>query len=238
MKSLRLPILLAIVLVLLTAPLAHGELDPRVLPPTTPIQGLTYGEWMAKWWTFMLTIPASRNPILGAAGPQCAVERVGNVALVAAPSTLGAGVVIDCPVPADAMLYVEVLGSECSTLEPPPFSGTNEAELRACALGFQPEAMIAAIDGVAVPNLDQYIVTSPLFAFTVPDDNIFGVAPGERGQSIGHGAYLMLAPLTPGEHTLHTGGKYVSPVDFTADRTLKLTVAHRLALPLIRKAAP
>jgi hypothetical protein len=86
-----------------------------------------------------------------------------------------------------------------------------------------PEDLEASIDGVEVRNLDKYIFTSPIYQFTVPEDNILGAPAGATGESIGYGAYLLIAPLSRGKHTIHTHGTYPD-FDFTADRVFDLTV--------------
>lgn len=177
----------------------RGSSNPSVLPPTSKVQGLTYGDWLAKWWEYALVMPAAENPLLGS--ENCVYQRVGNVGLVVADSTLN--VPINCEVPVGMMLYLEVLGAECSNIEEPPFYGGNEAELQACAQAFVPQDLSATIDGVEVDDLSEYIFTSPLFEFTEPEDNILEVPAGTVGESIGSGAYLMLAPLSKGKHTVH-----------------------------------
>jgi hypothetical protein len=214
--------MVAMILLSITTTVAGaGGANPGVLPPNSRVQGLTYGGWIAQWWKYALELPLSQNPITGGTGAYCAYQRVGNVALVVANSTLD--VPIQCLVPAGTMLYLEVLGAECSTLELPPFYGGNEAELRACAQEIVPEDLEASIDGVRVENLDEYIFTSPMYGFTVPDDNIFGVPAGMTGESVGYGAYLLIAPLRPGKHTIHAHGTYPG-FDFSADRVFDLTV--------------
>ena len=39
----------------------HG--NQGIVPPNQKIQGLTYGDWSAKWWEFAYTIPADKNPL-------------------------------------------------------------------------------------------------------------------------------------------------------------------------------
>lgn len=131
----------------------------------------------------------------------------------------------NCTVPTGKALFFPIINVECSTLEPPPFHGDNEAELRACAKGFGFENVFAEIDGVAVQDLDRYLVDSPLFTFTVPPDNVLGVAAG-TGQSVSNGHFLMLAPLSVGEHVIRFGGAFTSG-GFTLDITYNLTVAPR-----------
>jgi hypothetical protein len=211
MKRLRIRmtvVLVIMVLLLITQSVAsaHGNANPGVLPPNSRVQGLTYGEWSARWWQYVLSIPAPQNPLTGGTGANCVFQRIGNVGLVAADPQ--AGQTLTCEVPAGMMLYLDILSAECSTLEPPPFYGGNEEELRACAESFIHSDLEASIDGVAIQNLSQYIHTSPLFEFTLPEDNILGVPAGSVGESVSNGAHLMLAPLTPGQHTIHLHGEY------------------------------
>jgi hypothetical protein len=227
MKRIRIRTIMVVTIVLLlitvSIAVARGNQNPGVLPPNNRVQGLTDGEWSAIWWQHILSIPASQNPLAGATGANCVYERVGNVGVVMADPQ--AGQVLSCEVPVGMMLYLDIVSAECSTLEPPPFHGGNEEELRACALSFTLTDLQASIDGVAVENLGQYIHTSPLFEFTVPEDNILGVPAGSFGKSVSNGAHLMLAPLSPGMHTIHLHG-YVPEVDFTADLSFEITATR------------
>ncbi len=73
--------------------------------------------------------------------------------------------------------------------------------------------------------MDQYISTTPYNHFTVGPDNVFGQPAGTQGYSVGYGAFVLLAPLPPGEHTLHFHGEYPKFGDLVADKTIILTVA-------------
>ena len=227
MKRLRIQIVVVVtvILLLITVSIAssRGNPNPGILPPNSRVQGLTYGEWSARWWQYVLSIPTPENPLTGGTGANCVFQRIGNVGLVAVDPLVGQP--IKCEVPAGMMLYLDILSAECSTLEPPPFYGGNEEELRACALGFNITDLQATIDGVDVQNLDQYVHLSPLFEFTVPEDNILGAPAGSIGESVSNGAHLMLAPLSPGEHTIYLHAS-VPELEFTVDMNFELTVTR------------
>lgn len=213
-----LPTLMVVLLLLLitqSVASAHGNANPGVLPPNSRVQGLTYGEWSVKWWQYVLSVPASENPLIGATGANCGIQQIGNVALVVADPTIGER--IACEVPAGTMLFLDILSAECSTLEEDPFYGEDEEAMRACAEGFVLSGLEASIDGIEIHGLEDYIHTSPLFDFTVPEENILWV-PASSGQSVSNGAHLMVAPLTPGLHTIHLHGEYsdgfVADLDF------------------------
>ena len=228
MKKFRILSVIAVVVFLLLGTAfiasARGNKNPGVLPPNSRVQGNTYGEWSALWWQYVFSLAMDQNPLVGATGTECSFERVGNVALVVVDPTSPEP--IECEVPTGTILFLDILSAECSTLEvDSPFYGENEEELRTCAEGFMLHELEATIDGVAVQNIEQYIHTSPLFEFTVPEDNILDVEAGMTGQSISNGAHLMLAPLTPGEHTIHFHASYPE-LEFTVDTNYNFTVSH------------
>jgi hypothetical protein len=198
-----------------------GKANPTVMPPTSKVEGLTYGEWLGKWWKYALEAPSDQNPISGETGNNCVYQKIGNVGLVLANSSLTEA--IDCEIPSGMMMYVEVLGAECSTLEEAPFYGGNEEELRTCAQKLVPQDLSASIDDVAVENLDKYIVLSPSFEFTAPENNILAVSGGASGKSVGSGAYLMISPFSVGKHVIHLRGTYAD-MEYTADKTINITV--------------
>jgi hypothetical protein len=75
-------------------------------------------------------------------------------------------------------------------------------------------------------NLPGYEIDSPLFTFTLPEENVLGIANAPTsGMSVGDGVYLLLAPLSVGEHTLNFGG--TDSTGFTLDITYNLTVVPR-----------
>jgi len=171
-------------------------------------------------------LPANQHPFFDEGG-DCshgANGQLGPVWFLGGVYNVSGTAVRDCTVPAGKALFFPIINAECSTLEPPPFYGANEAELRSCATSFLIGDVSAEIDGVAVQDLHRYLVESPLFTFTVPPDNILGV-PAGTGQSVSNGYWLMLAPLSVGEHVIHFSGAYPD-VGFTLDITYNLTVAE------------
>jgi hypothetical protein len=226
MKRSRVFIIIAVSVVLLLGTvyivLARSNPNGGVLPPASRVQGLAYEEWLARWWQYALVTPSGQNPISGETGNNCVYQRIGNVGLLLANSTLTEPIV--CEVPNGMMLFVEVLGAECSTMEEAPFFGGNEAELRTCAQAFIPQDLVASIDGVDVKNLDKYVFISPAYDITAPENNILGAPGGTVGKSVGSGAYLMISPLSVGKHTLHLKGTYPT-LEYTADKTFDLTVS-------------
>jgi len=139
-------------------------------------------------------------------------------------------------VPAGKALFFPIMNAEQSYLESWAFGGsdTTQAELRSDAKSFTDPAadLTCEVDGRPLSNLDHYRVQSPLYRIgPFPQDNIFesswgipdeldlnpppprriraytaGAAPGNFTQSVSDGYYIMLAPLSVGEHTIHFSG--------------------------------
>jgi len=89
----------------------------------------------------------------------------------------------------------------------------------------------ATVDGEPVKKLESYRVQSPEFTFNAPSPWIFG-SEGGTGTVVADGYFLMIAPLSPGAHTIHYSGAFHfsvaegDPFDFDAslDITYHLNV--------------
>ncbi len=212
-----------------SAALAQPSVNPGVIQPNAQYRGLTYGEWGARWWQTAFSIPVvdDDHPLIsgGAFGGEDGVLFL---------SPLAGGVTIELTIPAGTALFFPVVNAECSVIEPPPFHGDDEEELRTCANDHidSTSGRFAVIDGVPVNNLDGYRVESPLFVFgPLPENNLLqflGVdAPaGATSPSVDAGVYLLLAPLSLGEHVLHFGGTF-DEFAFSIDTTYIITVVPK-----------
>jgi hypothetical protein len=176
--------------------------NPRIIPPQASAFGRTFGEWTAAWWQWAAALPASAHPLFDSAA--CDAGQSGQVWYLGGAFT-GTATTRQCAVPAGKAILFPIANVECSTIEPPPFYGANEDELRACAAAFQDTAtgLVATIDGQELQNLDRYRVQSPLFPISLPADNIFGLPGPVSGESVSDGVWLLLAPLAAGIHTIH-----------------------------------
>jgi len=195
--------------------------NPGIIPPGSTYRGQSYGEWGAQWWKTLFSIPVvdGDHPFFSG-GPFEGEKRVVFLAAT------GGGVTIDVTIPPGTSLFFPVLNSECSVLEPDPFHGDNEAELRSCANGHidHTSGLNAVIDGVPVQDLAAYRVESPLFEFgPLPADKVLGAPAGTTSLAVDAGVYLMLAPLRPGRHTIHVGATS-DEFNFTIDTTFNITV--------------
>src|SRR6185436_10849606 len=163
-----------------------------------------YAGWSAAWWQWNLAQPLDGHPSLDTPDFDVAAGQTGDVWFLAAPFGT---VERTCTIPSGKALFIALLNGECSNLEPDPFHGDTAKEQRTCARDSANHIVSAfcEIDGVAVTKISSYRVTSPQFTFTAPSPWIFGDTGG-TGTAVGDGYYVFVAPLSPGEHTIHYGG--------------------------------
>jgi hypothetical protein len=200
------------------------NVNPQVLPPNSHPRGRSYAEWSAAYWQWNSALPIDQNPNFD--GENCMNGANGQAGPV---WFLGGGVGIfpvvrNCEVPLGKAVFFQLLAGECSTLESPPFYGANEPELRVCAetLADLMTNIACEVDGVALQGLVAYRFQSPVFQIVFPPDNVAGVPGGGTGLSVGDGWYVLLAPLSKGQHTIHVHGEV--PTFFVQDITYHLTV--------------
>ena len=205
----RLLIVLAVTALLGAAGLAPATAsrnsEPRAFPPESHPYGLSYGEWQARWFKWLMEIPVPVNPALDETGANCNVGQTGRVWFSASTSNLTT--TRSCTISEKQALLVFAVGNECSDIEPPPFFGDNETDLRECAATgfdeFWPSPPSVTVDGATVPNITLFRTQTPVFGFTLPEDNLFGAPAGTTAtKAVSDGIAVMLKPLSAGQHRL------------------------------------
>ena len=188
--------------------------------------GRSYPEWVAAWWQWAISQPRTGHPLDQIGDVECGTGRDGeDVWFLGGVVTISGTLTRRCTIPAGVALFLPVLNTECSTLEQPPFYGSDEPTLRACTEAFSLANLHASIDGAAVPpdTLPEFTVTSPMFDIQVPAENILLVPGPTTGQSVGSGAHLLISPLPPGDHVIRFGGDFAD-IDVKLDITYEITV--------------
>lgn len=227
--------LLALIALLLSmAPTARAAVvaraEPPIIPPQSHAYGATYGEWSARWWQWTFKLPVAdrsgviTHPLFVDGAVDCSYGQSGHVwflggTFVTNPDPVTNNVVgtatRSCTIPAGTALFFPILNSEQDIIGP---DGTpthlSVAELRQLAKQSQDAAtnLSAVIDGRPVKDLARYRVQSPVFALTLPKNNLytyFGypVSAGRYSPAVADGVFLMLAPLPIGQHTIAFHGE-------------------------------
>ncbi len=194
-----------------------------MVPPDAVIGGKTYAEWSGAWWQWVMAIPTNENPLNQTGEVDCSFEQAGEVWFLV--GTVGGEAVRSCEVPTDVYLHfpaVSVFAWE------PDFA--NEEEGRALLDGIMDTAseVVVEVDGVAVENIDAHRLQSTLFEFTAAEDNIFGIPEPYTRLGLDDGYWVILEPLSVGEHTLHFQGTVTHElISFEVDATYQLTVTEQ-----------
>lgn len=204
----------------------------HILSPHARPFGLSYGEWGAKWWQWVLSIPADRNPNADTTGEFAGEGQSGPVSFV--PGTFGASVERSFTVPKDKFLFFPVynwiFGSGIFDCEPTvPGVPCDVDVLRAGAAEQTETAEIldVSINGLPVPDVRRYRASSPdPFSLTYPENSVVGVDAGTYYPRVTDGYWLMLAPLQRGTHEIVS---YVKAPG-TLFGLIEFTVVHHITV--------
>ena len=194
----------------------------QILPPSSLPYGYSYEEWSAKWWQFFLG--QSTNHLEAIGDPGVCSGPASRVRFLNAP--LGGGTATrQAIIPSHTPLFFPILAFVADNTACPvtAFSSSTADQLAAAAEGgwiSGATLTTCTIDGVAVPGLEDptnsiYNVVSPAFSYTTAEfGNVLGLVEGEPCipggltiyPAVADGNYLMVAPLSPGKHTIHFVG--------------------------------
>ena len=230
----KLTLLLSVVL---AAPAWAG-----VLPNDAIVEGKTIGEWSAECWKWIYSISTNENPLLDCDGqgrwannrqPDPTVFFIAPVNGITPPPCIRT-----FTVPENKYILLPVLALSIDNIDTfPPYTLEQMHDVLNSVLDEAANLELhASIDGVPVPNLPDHRATSPPFSFDFPDgDNtqsVFYQKPiiGLYDPVIVDGYWLMLEPLSPGPHTLHTGGN--NPYSLRHDIICNITV---VPIPLTQR---
>jgi hypothetical protein len=210
---------------------AHDGRGAKVIPIDAVAYGSTYGEWAARYWQWVLSIPAATNPGNDTTGEFCAEGQQGPVWFLGSTFTSDPAT-RHCTVPAGKALFFPIAtvisGAGAYDCDPTlPDVPCNIAALRVIAGDATDSVSLeVSIDGKGLRHLAGQHVQTPAFTLTYPEGNVFEAPPGTLGPNVADGYWLMLAPLSAGKHTnrsraLFTGGLFAGSV---IEATTYLTV--------------
>jgi len=218
-------ILIAFFLAVWAAPEAFAKnSNPGVLPPHSKALGKTYGEWGDIWWNWAVQSPSATNPLLDETGSNCNVGQSGRIWFLAGVWD-GGSATRACTIPTGKFLFFPLVNTFFAAEE-----GGGE---RAKANEFINQVSIVecTVDGIPLQNLFEYRAQSPEgdFILTVPPDSLFtelGAPAGDYAPAVSDGYWIMLPPLSAGEHEIYFRGVVGDPEnpDFETAVTYHLTI--------------
>jgi hypothetical protein len=210
-KQILLVISIGLILIVIGLPgirsVLADEINPGAFSIDSKPYGLSYPQWAAKWWQWLLSIPSDTNPAADKTGINCALGQKGPAWFLA--GTFGGSATRTCSVPLGKAIFVCPITGESSYKEYPQLK--SESELRTSVLAAdQGQKGTITVDGVAIKDLAHYRATSGLFNLTLPKNNVLDKSAGDT-QAVADVLCVMLKPLSPGNHTIGTTGVNIDP---------------------------
>lgn len=217
--------------------------------PST-IEGTTYGEWSARWWKWVRSIPSATNPLTASGEVDCLQGQDDRVLFLA--GTVVGPVDRTCknPIPQGRTLFLSPLNflwnNDPADVHP---KDLTEAQKRALLHGLLSDILpedptVAGILGVEshACNLDitvngQSIVfdavpivrtQSPAFRIKIRKNDVFGGTKGAVDPQAVADGFWVAQRLSKGTHTLHLQGALCGPnnevIGFQQDYTYHLRI--------------
>jgi hypothetical protein len=186
--------------------------NPGVFPLSSKPYGKTYEEWSILWWKWAEAIPFGVNPVFNdLTGIHGSIGQSGPVWFLAGAG--GGQIVRTVTVPGGKPLFFPLSNwiNDYPCSDPafqPPAGQTLEKFLQE---GVKPyvdmtDVLECEVDGEPLTNLYDYRVVSRLFQFTAAADMSLTGDPcltGSPQLATSDGYWVMLKPLSPGEHMIH-----------------------------------
>jgi len=175
-------------------------LNPGVYSLGSKPFGLSYDQWIVKWWQWYLNIPGDQNPFKDESGVKCGLMQNGSVwFLVGSEGKVNR----TCTIPADKAILIPIINTDCSYAEPPILK--TKEELTDCAVEGQRDADIHAyVDDRQILDPMNYRVTTDAFNVTYNVPPIFPLYTNStkpvNSQAVADGWYLFLEPMSKGQH--------------------------------------
>jgi hypothetical protein len=201
----------------------------------TMVASVTLGQYppashlATRWWEWALETPASENPLTDTTGQFAAVNQSGRVWFLA--GNPGGTTVRTITAPSGKALFfpiVNVFDVEDAIIaggvklflvpQPVQLAQMFVSNVIATATGLSCE-----VDGSPVQITAANLEQSTPFSVRLPDDNILGVPAGVYFPAVDSGYYVLLPPLSAGQHTIHWAGS-ITFFSLSLDVTYNITV--------------
>ncbi|GAC1357058.1 MAG: hypothetical protein NVSMB47_10320 [Polyangiales bacterium] len=221
-----------------------GDLTAISFSPGSPVLGRGYTQWTEEYWKWLLQIPKATSPLFGG---DCAQGQSGPMWFLVPGQSIKAGVRA-CTIPASAAILVPLAAFLCFPCPEDDAAcaiPTAETDLRKCVRDYFAaiDTMQLVVDGKRVgdggSDFILYRAQSSLFSWKAPaaraeqaiactgpvPKNACSVPEGDR-QGVSDGYWVILQPLSPGQHTLYWSSSLLP----ASDPPVKASVAWDLTI--------
>ncbi|MDJ0806849.1 MAG: hypothetical protein QNJ78_08445 [Gammaproteobacteria bacterium] len=218
----------------------HGRAE--AVSPDEVVAGMNYGGWGAAWWQWAVSIPIEDNPLTASKDTNCS-EGQGSSPVFFIGGAFGAEdevietpaifeITRECVVPVGSHIFFPIINAITHNANEDDLIEVEAAQREDVASSISNlvdvDSLEVTVDGKKVEdaeNLSDFRAQSPNLPFTLPEGNVFEDPPG-RYHGTADGYWMMLEPLSPGEHVVRFLGNavYEGEVVFGLDITYYLTV--------------
>jgi hypothetical protein len=176
------------------------SINPGVFPIDSRPYGLSYEDWTIKFWQWLLSIPADKNPITDTTGKLCSQDQNASLPVFFLAFSTGGGATRTCDISAGKAILIPVNVVECSFAE---LNVKTEEELHTCATEDESSnpQLFLSVDGREFKDLAKYRVHSRAFDIGLPNNSVIQVSGPTRAVSDGY--WIILEPLSTGKHDIH-----------------------------------
>ena len=214
---------IVVILVPYSTAVKADDINPGVFSKDSTPYGAPYGEWIAKWWNWTLSIPKEQHPRDDYTPEKCTANQGGPVWFLA--DQLGGREERRCTVPAGKAILIPLLTGECGYEVP---EVKNDEDMRRCATAGDEYGVIeATVDGIKLKDLQTYRTQSGYFNSTIVENNIYDSPAGDY-KAFADGYFVFLEPLPAGNHDVDLKVSVLNPIEpsynYNADWTYHLNV--------------
>lgn len=212
MTDVLIKVLIAIFFVLIfhINPVA-ASVENLILPSASTPLDVPYNEWGKKFWQWWISIPAQVSPFPDPKTNdyECFMGLGPFVVFLADPviSAQTPDLIYDCTIPSDRHILILGITELCSYDQ----DHTSDESLKVCVSernDFAQQQIL--LDGKEIQNIEQFRFTTSFFNVTFPEDNIFTYPPS-TARGLVDGTWIMLKPLTPGDHSIEVRVAQIIP---------------------------
>lgn len=196
------------------------------------------GEVSAAWWQWIYSFPASQNPQTKQGAVDCSIGQSGHIWFLAGSPTGTDAYVRSCAVPHQKALFFPVLNGSWVN---EPGENLTVAEKRDILDGVISDLRPGFLADLGLPGSRscrlEVTVDGEISTFSVPTVRVqsppFVASKGGHvdPEAISDGFWVLLPPLSPGQHVLHIRGAFcdfesteIHPIFGAVDITYNLTV--------------
>lgn len=174
--------------------------------PVKKLEGLTISELSAAWWQWAMATPADSNPVRDDSGVYCNVGQQGKIWFLA--GGFGSSKIKrTCEIPADKYLFFPVINMVYWPHAANNGYSCDEAKANAAVNNDSALDLFAEIDGQPIPDLKKYRAKTHK-CFDIFERVPRSYQPYKAYPSASDGYWILLQPLSKGQHTLKFGGRY------------------------------